>query len=589
MRLWVRLALVMALLAVVPVLVVGGLAVSISTVRAEESSKTQLRTEAQLQADLLGRWVIDQATRLLTWPQLYANRLAEFPPALQQGFASMVYTGTPTALTVVLVDGNGRQIVEPVYSDGSVRAASSATRVVELLRRLPLRQALASPSTAHMGAPWTPDGVDGSVPSLPFAVLASGGPRPEDQRVLGVEIRLEIAEDLLGQVSASRAVALVGNDGDIVLGGDHPLLGGSVLDSLAEIQTSQAMDFDTAQLRSQVEVVPGTGPAPGTGWRLVVAESATNVLQPAREIRTNMLVSVLAAAAGGLGLALLVASSVSRPVERLRNAAMRVAEGAYDERIEDPRTDEIGDLSRAFDHMSERIAGFNQELQAQVAARTAELRDAQAELVRSGQLAAVAELGAGLAHDLNNPLTAVVGIAQVLRERNQDEPLLDHLEEQAQRCRDVVGTMLRVAELEVDPQETPVVEMQGILRQVAEIVVGAFRKRGIRLQVSSAEAEPVLVRAHPSHCARLVTQVLAGMRAGLDSGAEVVLGARRRGDTVVVQLDASHPVAERPERRDDWMASGHRLWVARQLVASIGGALVEHEDRMCFELVLPGG
>jgi signal transduction histidine kinase len=167
--------------------------------------------------------------------------------------------------------------------------------------------------------------------------------------------------------------------------------------------------------------------------------------------------------------------------------------------------------------------------------------------------------------------------------------MLHDLQEQALRCREVVGTMLRVAELEVDPQDAPVVDMQGVLRQVAELVAGAFRKRGIGLTLTPAQADRLMVRVDPSQCARLITQVLAGMRAGLDSGAHVTVAARQRGDQVIVQLDASQPVAERVERRDDWMASGHTLWVARQLVASLGGALHEHDDGRSFELAFPGG
>ena len=585
MRLWVRLALAMGVLAVLPVVVVGALSIDVATDSAEQARATQLQLDAATKAERVGHWIEDQAELVLTWPGLYGDRLGTLSTAEQQGLARIAYLGTAAAVAVVLLDGRGRQVVRAVPEEAQAH-------VEDLLAHLPFQQAIAEPGKAHMGTAWVPAGGE---PSLPFAVLAADAPAPEDQRVLGVEVSLRISDDLLAGVSDNYAVALVDPEGAPLLGTDHPLVDMSALVSL--LGTATTVEYGTAAHQGRIQRVDPVG------WWLVVAESTEAVQAPARQIRSRMLVALLLAAGAALWLALFVADSLSTPVERLRNAAMRVADGAYGERVQESRADEIGDLARAFDHMSERlqrdqraiaeqqqrIEGFNQELQQQVAERTEELQAAQAELVRSGQLAAVAELGAGLAHDLNNPLTAVIGIAQILREQRPDAPMIADLEQQAQRCRDVVGTMLRVAELEVDPQDVPVVDIVVVLREVAELVTGAFRKRGVGLQVSAGEEGRLRVRVDASHCARLITQVLAGMRGGLDRGASVQVSAETSGPNVVVQFDATTPVAERPERRDDWMASGHRLWVARQLAASVGGALEDHDGGRCFRLVLPGG
>ncbi|HHO51553.1 MAG TPA: HAMP domain-containing histidine kinase [Deltaproteobacteria bacterium] len=597
MRLWVRLALVMAGLAVIPLLLVGASATKVATRQAEGVSEALLRREATVQAELLGRWIHDQARLVLSWPQLYADRLSSFAPEFRTGFARMVYKGTPTAATVVLVNGHGHAVVDPVYSTTGDRPISSEGRAWALTDRLPVIAALLHPDVVHLGKPWLPEG-PGTTPSLPLAVLAAGGVRPSEQYILGVEVPLELTEALLLQVTGSHAVALVDEEGHALVGGDHPLIQPDRLRPL--MGTGKLVDF---VLEGEPQVRGSIAPVPNTpGWGLVVAESAAAVLQSAVAIRSRMIPSVLLTALGALGLAFVVAGSLSRPVELLRNAALQVGDGALGTRVDLRRSDEIGDLARAFDHMSVQLAAtqaeleaqqqeieaFNRELQQRVDARTRELRAAQDQLVRSGQLAAVAELGAGLAHDLNNPLTSVLGIAQLLRDRSGGDRLIGKLEQEAQRCREVVAAMLKVSTLEVDPTRAPVVDLHSVLQQVNDLLQGTFRQRGVGLQLTHDGHPDLRVRVDPAHCTRLLTQVIGGVRAGLDPGATVTVSTEREGTSVVVKIESDHPIADRLDRRDDLMASGHNLWVARQLVDRLGGRLEEVSDGTTWRMVLPG-
>ncbi|MCA9493572.1 MAG: hypothetical protein KC621_26755, partial [Myxococcales bacterium] len=56
---------------------------------------------------------------------------------------------------------------------------------------------------------------------------------------------------------------------------------------------------------------------------------------------------------------------------------------------------------------------------------------------------------------------------------------------------------------------------------------------------------------------------------------------------VVLVASADRPVAEHPDRHDDWMASGHGLWVAHQLLHRMGGRL--EDDGQVWRLSLPEG
>jgi two-component system, NtrC family, sensor kinase len=590
MRLWLRLTLAMAVLAVVPVVLVGLSAMEIATRRAEQSSEERLRREAGLQAELLSHWLHDQAPLVLAFPQLYPNRLRDLSPEAQARFPHMAYRLIPSAVTVVLVDGEGVSVAEAAYATTASggRIPSSAGRVRQLIERLPLTAAIERPDEVHVGVAWLPDG-PGSRPSIPFAVLAAGGPDPLEQRVLGVEVALDA--QLVEAHTDHDLVALIDADGTPLVVAGQALLDPERLRPL--LGTGHESDFklDTGpgEVRGSIKPV-----AHSPNWSVVVAEPAGVVLAPSAEIRDRMLPQILVAIAVAAVLALVVASSLSRPVEQLRDAALQVAEGKLGVHVGVHRSDEIGELARTFDHMSDRLAtqqarieAFARELQERVDERTRELREAQEELLRSGQLAAVAELGAGLAHELNNPLAAVLGVAQLLRRRYPEDSLLGDLEAQAERCREVVTTMLRVQEMEVDPTDAPVVQLCDVLQQVSGLVGGSFRQRGVTL-ASIAPSPTVRARIDPVHGSRILAQILNAMRAGLEPGATVTMSARIADPPMVrVDLVPDRAVAAQPDRRDDWLASGHGLWVARQLLARLGGRL-DRGDRGGWAVVLPG-
>lgn len=581
----------MALVAVVPLVVVTWSAVDIATGHAEDASKEGLRREAALHAAMVALWTEDQARMVLSWPQLYGgDRLLSMSQEAQRSFPTAVYRGTPNAVTALMVDGDGVVVGMPVYATvPGERPVGSASRAQELVERLPLSDALAGPDVVHLGDPYFPQGA--TTPSIPFAVLAAGAPSAAEQRVLGVEIALDLREELLAATTSTHAVAVLDRNGAPLLGGDHPLVRPERLRPL--LGTDQAVDFslDDGDVRGAIVLVPYTG------WSLVVAEPGSVVLASATDIRRNVLVFLALATLAAVLVALATASGLSRPVERLRDAALEVAAGRFGESTRIARRDEIGELASAFDHMRERlrtsheeirqqqdeIEAFNRELQERVLDRTRALEEAQQELVRAGQLAAVAELGAGLAHELNNPLAAVLGLAQLLRLRDPEDPDLADLEREAARCREVVVTLQRVQAPEIEPRDLPAVDAESVVTDVEELVAGSFRQRGVTLRV--AHPIPGTMRADPAAAARVVAQVLNALRAGLEPGAVVDLEGRTEGPWVVLVASADRQVAEHPDRHDDWMASGHGLWVAHQLLHRMGGRL--EDDGQIWRIALP--
>jgi len=124
------------------------------------------------------------------------------------------------------------------------------------------------------------------------------------------------------------------------------------------------------------------------------------------------------------------------------------------------------------------LAVENSRLYEGVKQQMAELKRTQAQLIQSTKLAAIGELAANIAHEINNPLTSVLGFASYLAERiPPGEPMreeLDLIQEEAGRARDIVRDLLHFSrQREFVPQMT---DLNVVLEQTLTMVrrQGAF-------------------------------------------------------------------------------------------------------------------
>src|SRR5229473_3465509 len=105
----------------------------------------------------------------------------------------------------------------------------------------------------------------------------------------------------------------------------------------------------------------------------------------------------------------LSARSLARPMNELRQAMAVVGAGNLDHAIEPRSRDEIGELARAFAHMTEQ------------------LRQSRAQLVQSERLASIGQMAAAVAHGLRNPLASLRAAAQLARHRVESPAARDQL------------------------------------------------------------------------------------------------------------------------------------------------------------------
>jgi C4-dicarboxylate-specific signal transduction histidine kinase/CheY-like chemotaxis protein len=120
----------------------------------------------------------------------------------------------------------------------------------------------------------------------------------------------------------------------------------------------------------------------------------------------------------GYGLAVMLRRRVLRPLDDLAAAAKKLGDGDGGARVPPQPYEEFNVVGTAFNHMADRVRTASDETRVQneeLREALAHLHATQEELVQHEKLSAMGQMLAGLAHELNNPLAGILGMAEGLR------------------------------------------------------------------------------------------------------------------------------------------------------------------------------
>jgi len=478
-RLVVKVLLVLLLVAVLPVAVSGTSAILVAKKAVAEAAAETLDAEARHLSELAETTILGSLDDLKQASMLGLNQLS---PAERPGALWVIYRADASRTAVVLLDGTTRDAVSlPVYqrtvsADPGLadHEAFPETALERFATHVPLDEALAAGKA--IGVPYA-DPERGA----PFIVLAVKVAGPivdgvERPWVVAVELSLRRLNERFAEAKDEGLVAFLTDlDGRLVCHTESQ-------EALSRTDFAanpgvQALFQPTSPVSGVVNLDNGDDPtliayarlsrlagAQGRTWGVVVERSRTDALAPVQNLQRRVFFWVGAALALALMAGVILARGVVQPIEVLTRVVARFGgEGAIVDDKNKVRApplgnDEIGMLASAFNGMADQIErrdrqlrSFNDELQHKVDERTAELKEAQGQLIESQKMAAVGELGAGVAHEINNPLAAVLGSAQLalLRSDKADtrvRPHLEDIEKEALRIRDIVESLLKLSQ-----------------------------------------------------------------------------------------------------------------------------------------------
>lgn len=299
-----------------------------------------------------------------------------------------------------------------------------------------------------------------------------------------------------------------------------------------------------------------------------------------------------------VGLDILARRFVHRPLAAVLRTMARASAGDLAARAPRVRADEIGVVAEGLNGMLDRMAAFNETLQAEVERATAELRGANRELLeaaqrlfaarrelaRSQRLALAGQMAASVAHQVGTPLNVISGYVQMLRAKQDDgspdAERLRTIQEQIARVTTIVQALL-------DRTRRPALALNPLapgelLEGLAELVRPSLVGRGIELDLEVAPGLPK-VGADRVQLEQALLNLVSNAVDAMPSGGRLSLAARPDGDRValvVTDTGDGIPPEDLPRVFDPLYTTkppgkgtGLGLPILREIVEAHGGAV----------------
>ena len=285
---------------------------------------------------------------------------------------------------------------------------------------------------------------------------------------------------------------------------------------------------------------------------------------------------------------------IGLPMRDIHRGARQIAGGDWEHRVPVKRADEIGELARAVNHMADRFSEIKDDLDARVQRQAGQL-------VRSERLASIGTLSSGLAHEINNPLSAIGMAAQSLtsrsdallagaadKDRKLAERYLEMIARETARCTGITRKLLtfakgdggRVARHDVRTLVAEVLDMVRPMSRYADRPVhfapafGADAAGGgadCRVSVNGPEIKQVLLNL-----------VLNALEATPDGGSVTIAVKPGADDLELTVSDTGRGMTEEVKahlfepfftRRADGGGTGLGLSMTHRIVADHGGTI----------------
>jgi two-component system NtrC family sensor kinase len=192
----------------------------------------------------------------------------------------------------------------------------------------------------------------------------------------------------------------------------------------------------------------------------------------------------------------LIQRRVLDPLERMVGEAEAIADGDYGRRLPDADTAEVARLSDSLNRMAGRLIEHQWQLRRNIESleeTNQELTAARDDLIRAEKMASLGQMAAGVAHEIGNPLAAIMGNVDLLKRRLQGRELemVKATAEQTTRIDRIVRGLLdyaRAREAKVRP-----IDVNEVVRTSVDLVTGQRRFVGIEVDLELPDGVPAVV------------------------------------------------------------------------------------------------
>lgn len=242
----------------------------------------------------------------------------------------------------------------------------------------------------------------------------------------------------------------------------------------------------------------------------------------------------------------LVQHRVLAPLERMIRGVEAIAAGEYDHELPGGETVEMRRVSDAVRRMADHLFAHQEQLAANVRSLEAtnrQLTEARNELIRAANMASVGRLSAGIAHEIGNPLGAIMGYLGLVKRGSNEKhrALLESAEDEAQRIDRIVRGLLDFAR----PREVKsrAIDVNEVVDSTLELVATQGKLNGVEVEREAKQELPP-VSADPYQLQQVFVNLLLNASDAMESTERPHIHVRASARSV-------RPPRRMPIRRED--------------------------------------
>ena len=245
-----------------------------------------------------------------------------------------------------------------------------------------------------------------------------------------------------------------------------------------------------------------------------------------------------------LGLLAYIARNITRPLAAMVEATDKIARGDLEHRVNAEGRDEIGLLAQSFNRMTEDLHAAREDLtqwgrtlERRVEDRTQQLRLTRDQLIQSEKLASLGQMAAGVAHEINNPLTSILLNTHLLLENHgeagEERESLTLIAEEAARCAKIVSGLLDFAR-QTPAQETPA-DVNDIIDRTVQLHEMQASVRNIRIEKQLDRSLPA-VDLDKNKIQQVFSNLTMNAREAMPEGGTLTISSRLSRDGEFLEI-----------------------------------------------------
>jgi len=259
------------------------------------------------------------------------------------------------------------------------------------------------------------------------------------------------------------------------------------------------------------------------------------VFTPVIKLRNALLVISIGMTVLAILLGIFIARSISKPIARLKDTAVKIGQGRLDARIDIKSKDEIGELANTFNQMAE-------DLKETLVSREdlkkayAQLKEVQNKLIVAEKLATIGKLAGIVSHEIRNPLAVIKNSSYFLNlklGKKADKTIKRHLkilQEEVDKSNRIISDIIDFARL-----KPPEMKRVDINKMVRKILSRHHIPKGVSVE-TSFEKKLDKVYADPPQLERVFPNIILNALQSMPKGGKLEVNTARAGEYAAISF-----------------------------------------------------